>query len=481
MANNYTGSTTISNGTLTLSSTTGAGTGAIVFAGGSLDLTVGSQPTYANNLVVTSGGTLISAGGNNNIMSGTWTGNTNATLNVTIASGTFSVNGNMTNFLGTVELGNDAGFFRFNAGGGNTQLGGPNTTFDTGSNTVTLEARNPGTIALGALEGGNSTTVTGPSSTAGTLIWQIGSNTNNPSTVYYGTIARTANANEISGITKVGNGTLTLAGQNTYVSTTTISSGTLALTNNPFTSSDGSIDYSATINLVSGAILDVSGRSDQTFQVGASANQVFEGRGVLNGSLNIGGSGTVVPGGGYGGSTGTLTVTNAISLNGTAWMKINRANTPNSDRLVSTLSSITYGGTLIVTNIGGALQVGDTFTLFSASTYQNGFGSVQLPNYYTWDTSQLLVNGSVTVTGVQGRPAFSTVDFSQLANGSITLNATNGAPSGPVTVLSTTNLTLPLSSWTTVSTGNFDGSGNFNASITADPTLPQEFYTIKAQ
>jgi hypothetical protein len=195
--------------------------------------------------------------------------------------------------------------------------------------------------------------------------------------------------------------------------------------------------------------------------------------------LNV--NGTVVPGGGFGGNTGTLTVTNAVALNGTAWLKINRANTPNSDQVVSTLGTLTYGGTLVVTNIGAALKVGDTFTLFSALTYAGAFGTLALPNYYNWDTSQLTVNGTIRVTGVLPPPAFSQVDFSQLANGSITLNAINGALNGPVTVLSTTNLTLPLSSWTTVTTGNFDGSGNYSVSVTADPAAPQEYYLLQAQ
>ena len=477
--NSYTGVTTLNNGVLEISSIANAlGANTVDLAGGTLSFTgVGGQPTFTSAFTVVTNSTVISGG--NDIVSGNWTGATNVTLNLSIpgSGNTFSVNGNLTNFLGTVELGASVGTLRFNAGGGNTMVGAPNTIFDLGSGTANLTARNPGTMALGALEGGYTTILTGPGSTAGTLIWQIGSSTNQPSSIFYGNITKTPNANEILGITKVGPGVLTLAGQNTYLSTTTISSGTLALTNNVFTGSDGSIDDSATVNLVAGAFLDVSGRSDGTFQ--NTSTQTLEGRGTILGSLNV--NGTVVPGGGFGGNTGTLTVTNAVALNGTAWLKINRANTPNSDQVVSTLGTLTYGGTLVVTNIGAALKVGDTFTLFSALTYAGAFGNLALPNYYNWDTSQLTVNGTIRVTGVLPPPAFSQVDFSQLANGSITLNAINGALNGPVTVLSTTNLTLPLSSWTTVTTGNFDGSGNYSVSVTADPAAPQEYYLLQAQ
>ena len=83
-----------------------------------------------------------------------------------------------------------------------------------------------------------------------------------------------------------------------------------------------------------------------------------------------------------------MTVTNAVALNNLAWMKLNRAGTPSSDQIVSTLGGITYGGTLVVTNIGAKLQAGDTFTLFSAPALLNTFSTVVLPNYYNWDTSK---------------------------------------------------------------------------------------------
>jgi hypothetical protein len=245
------------------------------------------------------------------------------------------------------------------------------------------------------------------------------------------------------------------------------------LSYNPTNLTDGTISPSASITIATGAVIDVSGRSDGTLSVGNN----LQGSGTIRGILNA--SGMVSPGGGITGGIGTLTVTNTVNLGGTAWMKLNRAGSPNSDRLVSsTAGVITYGGTLVVTNIGAPLQVNDTFTLFSAGTYNNSFGTLVLPNYYTWDTSQLAVSGQVKVTGTS-LPGIASVDFSGLAGGSITINATNGAPSGPVVVLTSTNVALPLGSWTPVTTNNFDGSGNLSLPITVDPTLPQSYYLLQ--
>ena len=78
------------------------------------------------------------------------------------------------------------------------------------------------------------------------------------------------------------------------------------------------------------------------------------------------------------------------------------------------------------------------------------------------------------------KPAITNVDFSSLTSGTITINANNGAPSGLVVVLNSTNLILPVINWTPVTTNNFDPSGNLSLPITVDPTLPVSFYLLQA-
>jgi hypothetical protein len=55
-------------------------------------------------------------------------------------------------------------------------------------------------------------------------------------------------------------------------------------------------------------------------------------------------------------------------------MELNKQGGTN-DR-VQGMTSVNYGGTLVVTNIAGTLIPGDSFPLFSAASSSNNFGSI---------------------------------------------------------------------------------------------------------
>jgi hypothetical protein len=72
--------------------------------------------------------------------------------------------------------------------------------------------------------------------------------------------------------------------------------------------------------------------------------------------------------------------------------------TPASDLVAA--SAVSYGGTLVVTNIGSAaLQPGDTFKLFAAQSYGGEFTNIIYPAGYTF-TNNLMVDGTVGVEGL---------------------------------------------------------------------------------
>src|SRR5207249_4942170 len=117
------------------------------------------------------------------------------------------------------------------------------------------------------------------------------------------------------------------------------------------------------------------------------------GNGVISGPVTVNGS--LSPGS----SLGTLTINNTLTLSGTTVMELDTGASPNSDR-VTGLTSVTYGGTLTVNNIGPALAGGEIFTLFSAGSYSGSFGTLNLPSLGTglnWFTGNLGVDGSLIV------------------------------------------------------------------------------------
>ena len=70
-----------------------------------------------------------------------------------------------------------------------------------------------------------------------------------------------------------------------------------------------------------------------------------------------------------------------------------------------------------------------------------------------------------------------------VSGNSFVLNATGGNPGDPVTLLSSTNVALPLAQWMTVTSGNYDGSGHFSYTNNGvlNSGLRQQFYILQGQ
>jgi hypothetical protein len=108
------------------------------------------------------------------------------------------------------------------------------------------------------------------------------------------------------------------------------------------------------------------------------------------------------------------TVTNAsLGAGSTLKTTIYTGGTPSATVLTTTDpgTALTYGGTLTVTSVGTAPTIGETFTLFiSADGYSGAFTNFNLPPFagLAWDTSQLTVNGSITVIAGSTPPSIVT-------------------------------------------------------------------------
>ena len=254
--------------------------------------------------------------------------------------------------------------------------------------------------------------------------------------------------NRISGsgdLVKLGAGTLFLSGNNIFVGDVRVNTGTLALTN------AGTVAGSTNVQIASGTALDVSGRLDGRLNLGSG--QKLIGNGMLRGSLQVNPGAVVWPGA----SIGELTVTNVVTLFGTAFMELNKQANTND---VIRAASIQYGGTLVLTNLGGALAAGDSFKLFYSTSYSGAFASLVPPtpaSGLAWNTSTLASDGTLRVVPAP-RPVISSVT---LAGAALVISGTNGVANAPYLVLASTNAMQPLSQWSRMATNLFDAVGGF--------------------
>ncbi|MGC4017358.1 MAG: autotransporter-associated beta strand repeat-containing protein [Luteolibacter sp.] len=346
--NTFTGSVTVNAGTLRFGTNTNSYSGGTLINGGTLELTGSNSGTgtIVGAVTIASSGTLKLSNANVLGYNGT-------------QIGTINVNGGL---IDNVAAGDNGWGQTFNLTGGTMRSNG-----GTSSASATQLFSIGNGCAINSLASATSSTI------AGRMTMR---QTNTTFTVADGaaavdldiTAAMTENSSN-SGITKAGAGLMRLNGANTYAGTTTVSAGTLHIS--------GSI--------TAGAV---------TVQSGAT----------LSGSGTIGGATTVQNGGSIAAGlngVGTLTLNNTLTLAGTARMEIAKTGTTLTADKITGVTTLTYGGTLLVTSLGpDALAAGDTFQLFSATSRTGSFTTLSLPTLssgLTWDTTGLATNGSIKV------------------------------------------------------------------------------------
>jgi hypothetical protein len=93
-----------------------------------------------------------------------------------------------------------------------------------------------------------------------------------------------------------------------------------------------------------------------------------------------------------------------------------------------------------------------------------------------WDLSQLNA-GRIGVASVPITPPAITETI--LAPAGLVFVGTGGVPGLTFHVLTTTNVSVPLSNWFVTGTNTFDAVGNFRLTNEISPNVPQQFYRLR--
>ena len=272
------------------------------------------------------------------------------------------------------------------------------------------------------------------------------------------------------------NGIVYLEGTNTYTGNTVISyGGILSLYYS------GSISNSAAISIAAGAGFDVS---NYTNDLGAKAFSLVSGQSLIA-------SGT--------GTTTTIGSANAAVLNGPAAGTVSLNSQPitlnyaptgftgdatHPSLYVPQGTLVLNGNAFTVNNMAASPLGGGTYVLI-----QQANGNISSSGSYSVNvtgtglaagaTASISVSGGsvnlVVVAPVVSRPGINSVT---LSGANLIFSGTNGPDNGTFHVLSSTNVALPLSNWTSIASGTFSPTGAFSVT-NAVGANPRQFFVIQ--
>ena len=243
-----------------------------------------------------------------------------------------------------------------------------------------------------------------------------------------------------AGMEKFGDGTLILKATNSYTGETTVNGGTL---------------------LVNGMVGDVV----------TVAAGTLGGTGVISGPVTVAAGGRLAPGM----PPGILTMSNSLTLQtgSTTFMIINA--TTQDQVTLAGLTTVNYGGTLVISNLSGSPVLERSFQLVSAAGAQGNFNSLvpQLTGGLRWRFDP--ASGVLAVVSTASIPRIASATNS---GANLVLQIVNGAPGQTSYLLAATDLNLPLANWTRVATNVVDVGGRFSVSTTLNPGITCQFFTV---
>lgn len=226
------------------------------------------------------------------------------------------------------------------------------------------------------------------------------------------------------------------------------------------------------------AHLQLLGNGRHTFANGLTIpiNGRLYGSGTVSGALTVQ-NGWFFPGGN--GGIGRLILSNSPSLNGLLYLDVSKTGTTLTNDELQVTAPLTYSGIFGLNKFGPTpLANGDSFKLFTASSYAGAFNSFSLPILpagLMW-TNKLLVDGTLAVVP---QTAPSIINVTQSGTNLI-MNITGGPPGAYYELHSSTNLTQALVSWPLTRSGNLDWLGNLTITNGINLAEPQRYFRLLA-
>jgi autotransporter-associated beta strand protein len=249
---------------------------------------------------------------------------------------------------------------------------------------------------------------------------------------------------------KTGSGTLTLAGGNTYTGATTVNGGALVV--------NGSMS---------------------TSPVTVADSALLGGNGSIRGPVVIQSGAALAPGADST-SISTLFVNNSVTLQAGSFTRMTITAAPAVNNDVLRVSGVlTYGGTLVLANLSGTITMGDSFPLFSATSYSGTFSGINpaTPGVgLLWNTNDLDLNGTLSVEVGNVSPQMNSVS---VLGTNLVFSGSDGAANAGFSILSSTNISVPPPDWPVVGSGMFDNNGNFVVTNKIIPGPSKTFYMIR--
>jgi hypothetical protein len=197
---------------------------------------------------------------------------------------------------------------------------------------------------------------------------------------------------------------------------------------------------------------------------------------IAGGANTFSGPWNVVQGALLGGAAGSLGTNNITVGPAGALETLYNLNDASAELVLNGKLFLHESDTFQTVNVGGRqLSPGNYSSAQLTAAFPANFPA-------TWPlqtgSSVSTASGSLTVLSGPPPPRPAKITQIALAGGNVTLSGTNGAASGTYRVLTTTNLTLPLSQWIVATNGTFNSGGNFNMSVPVIPSDSRRFYLI---